>query len=170
MNSDTLFIYTDASYSKAHDVAVIGFAQFSGVDQHELADLLDLQLHLDVILEKNNIRAELRSAIVALKTCPRKSDVMLYSDCHAVVDLPQRRDKLERRSFLSQSSGLLLNNADLYQEFYSICDQLNVEIYWVKGHSPNKPSNKTADKIQANFSYLDNQVRKKLRLEVSKLA
>ena len=129
MNSDTFFIYTDASYSKVHDIAVIGFAQFTGADHHKLTSLSDLELHFEVISEKNNIRSEIRGAIRGLKSCAKKSNVVLYSDCHAVTDLPQRREKLERQNFISQSNGLTLHNADLYQEFYSIIDQLNIEIH-----------------------------------------
>ena len=162
MNPHTTFIYTDASYSKLHDIAVIGFAQFTGIDHHTLTPLSNLKLHFEVISEKNNIRSEIRGALLGLKSCAKKSNVMLYSDCHAVTKLPQRREKLERQNFISQSNGLTLNNADLYQQFYSLCDQLNVEIHWVKGHSPNKKS----DKVQENFSYLDKQVRKKLRSKI----
>ena len=165
MKTDTTFIYTDASFSKAHDIAVIGFSQFTDSDQHELIPLSDLELHFEVISEKNNIRAEIRGAIIGLKSCHQKSKVMLYSDCHAVINLSQRREKLEKQKFISQSNGLILRNADLYQEFYSICDQLKVETHWIKGHSPNKNS----DKVQGNFSYLDKQVRKNLRHEISKL-
>ena len=158
-NPDTAFIYTDASYSKAHDLAVIGFAGFAGVDQHRLTPLSELELHFEVISEKNNIRSEVRAAIMGLKSCPKHSNVVLYSDCHAVTKLPQRREKLERQKFISQSSGLVLNNADLYQRFYLISDELNLEIHWVKGHSPNK----NLDQVQQNFAYLDKQVRNKLR-------
>ena len=118
-----------------------------------------------MISEKNNIRSEIRAAIMGLKSCHKKSNVVLYSDCHAVTKLPQRREKLERQKFISHSNGLILNNADLYQEFYSISDQLKIEIHWVKGHS----SNKNADRVQKNFSNLDKQVRKKLRSQISEL-
>lgn len=162
MNPDTFFIYTDASYSKAYGIAVIGFAQFTGVDHHKLTALSELELHIEMISEKNNIRSELRSAIMGLKSCPKNSKVMLYSDCHAVTQLPQRRENLEKQKFISKSTGLTLPNADLYKEFYSISDQVDIEIQWIKGHSANRYS----DTIQTNFSYLDKQVRKKLRVKI----
>lgn len=165
MNFDTTFIYTDASYSKDHNIAVVGFFQLSGIDHHKLTVLSDIELHFEVISEKNNVRSEIRSAIMGLKSCNKKSNIVLYSDSHAVTKLHQRREKLERQKFISQSNGLILNNADLYQEFYSISDQFKIETRWIKGHSPNKKS----DKNQGIFSSLDKQVRKKLRSKISEL-
>ena len=164
-DSKTTFIYTDASYSKLHNIAVIGFAQFIGINHHATAALSDLELHFAVIVEKNNIRSEIRGAIMGLKACHKKSKIVLYSDCHAVTKLAQRREKLEEQQFISQSSGLILHNADLYREFYSLSDQLEIETHWVQGHSPHKDS----DRVQTNFSYLDKQVRKKLRSKISEL-
>ncbi len=162
MESSVTFIYTDASFDKKHSMAVIGFAKFESHQDHQSTGLSDMELQFEVISEKNNIRAELRAAIQALKSCPKNAKVILYSDCHSVTQLFQRREKLEKQNFISRSSGLKLSNADLYQAFYLTADQLDLEIFWVKGHS----SNKNSDFIESNFSYLDKQVRKKLRSEV----
>ncbi len=167
-----IYIYTDASFSNTHKLAVIGYARFGSSYDHDTIAFADTKLQIHVINEKNNIRAELRGAIMALaESFPEalkgslkagaKKDitVVLYTDCRAVVDLPSRREKLEHTEYISQSKGTPLANADLYREFFLIFDQLQLELIWVKGHCPGKDQSKT----EKNFSYLDKKVRGKLR-------
>jgi ribonuclease HI len=163
MEQKTIIIYCDASFNKMHNVAVVGFAIFEGIKLHETTPLSELEIQFNVIDETNNIRAELQGAILALEHCPKMSNIILFSDCHAVTKLPERRAKLEKQNFISQGSGKKLSNADLYQKFYKLYDSFDLTIHWVKGHSANKNN----DKIQANFSFLDQQIRKKLRSKIN---
>jgi ribonuclease HI len=164
---ETIFIYSDASFSKTYDLAVIGYISFSNALEHKR--VLTSEVKSDVKSEyqfiniKNNIRAEIRAAITALQSCRVGSRVQLFSDCSGVCDLLTRRKKLEQGSFISKKTGKHLANASLYQEFFSICDSLDLDIQWVKGHSSvNRMNN-----IHKNFSHLDQQVRKKLRKVVT---
>ena len=162
---DTVYIYTDASFSKNHEIAFIGYAFFCTTQEHENISISEVKLYTFQIQEINNIRAEMKSAIKALESCPKSKQIILYSDCQTLSRLPLRREKLESTNFISQSKNRLLNNADLYQEFYSLYDLLKPEIHWVKGHT----SSKTLSKIEKNFSYLDNTVRKNLRKAISSI-
>jgi ribonuclease HI len=157
-----IYIYTDASFSKSHEVAVIGYAIFNSTEEHESVPLAKLKLNISQIQENNNIRAEITGALMALRSCPKNKMVFLYSDCQTTCNLLSRREKLERTNYISQSKNQILANADLYQEFYRLYDLIRPEIQWVKGHSKNKLT-----QIEKNFSHLDKEVRKYLRKTIS---
>lgn len=163
-----IFIYSDASFSKEHKLAVLGHMIFFNKTEHE-----DSQSRRDFVTlvetsEINNIRAELKGAIRALKDClqfieeksaPINTPVKLYTDCQTVSGLLARRQKLQTTHFISQRKNQELPNKDLYSDFYSMCDLLRPEIIWVKGHTVKEQ--RTA--ITQNFSILDKAVRFRLR-------
>jgi len=97
--------------------------------------------------------------IVALTAAQKSESLNVYTDCQTVTGLIDRRDKLEKTNFISQTKQTPLANADLLKEFYKIYDQLHPEIIWVKGHTSSKDT-----KIKKNFSTVDKEVRKALRL------
>jgi ribonuclease HI len=162
MLQNIVYIYTDASFSKNHGLAVIGYMIFRSAKEHEEALWTEIKPVFHEIEETGNIRAEIRGALAALEKCPTGVKVTLYTDCQAVVGLPFRREKLESAGFISKSKHRELANADLYRKFYALYDRCRPEIVWVKGHS-----SKRLDRIQKNFSYLDKEVRKNLRLKTS---
>lgn len=163
MTIDTSYIYTDASFSKLHNLGIIGYGVFNSTSQHNSMTLSELDLTILEIKETNNIRTELISAITALKSIKNKGNVVLYTDCQNIINLQRRREKLEKTNFISQSKNLPLANTDLYLEFYKIYDLIKPEVFWIKGHAPKLG----ADLIQRNFSFLDKAVRKKLREIIS---
>ncbi len=167
MQLNTVYIYSDASYSKTYNLAIIGYAIFPSSHEHETVPLSETNICILQVPENNNIRAEIRGVITALQSCPKGSKVVLYTDCKTVCDLPKRREKLEANNFISKSKGLTLLNADIYQEFYLNFDRLNPELKWVKGHSP---KNSKLTQVQKNFSYLDKAVRMSLRKAIENKA
>ena len=77
MEFGRIYLYSDASYCKESDIAVLGHSlQLEPLSCLELSSLK--QLCLKVVEEKNNIRAELCAAILALSQCSDKQDVTLY--------------------------------------------------------------------------------------------
>lgn len=163
------FIYSDASYSRQAGLAVSGYLLFRSEIFHEKSISTDTEISTDVFKEINNIRAEILGVLRALKNFNElkkkekfstdKIDIILYTDCQTIVNLPARRQKLEENEFISSRKKKLLANADLYREFYLIYDELNPNIIWVKGHSKNI----TMDPVLRNFQFLDRAVRKSLR-------
>lgn len=170
--SNTLFLYTDASFNPRHKIAVSGWSLFNNLTEHELGQSLISKLQ--IFEEKTNIRAELKGAITALefimefKKNETHSDlpqVQLFTDCQAVSDLLRRRKKLERDDFISATQDKKLSNSDLYQKFFLIYDKIVPIIHWIKGHSRDNNRNS----IQKNFRMLDQSVRKKLRDSIAQL-
>lgn len=158
-------IYSDASFDKFSSQAVIGYAYFKTEEEHSRMTLEPDQIRLHTIHEKNNIRAELRGAIMAIRACMPKVDIFLYTDCQTVCGLVERRQKLEGNGFISQAKNQLLANADLYKEFYEVYDSYRPNIQWLKGHV----SGADLTRVQNNFAVLDKWVRKNLRTQITAL-
>jgi ribonuclease HI len=160
-----MYVYSDASFSQKHNIAVIGAAIFRTSHAHDSLAIENANLQIEQIDERNCIRAELRSAISALKSCVTGAHVKMFCDCQAIVELPSRKQRLESLDFMSQRTKQALANADLYRQFFAILRQIHLEILWVKGHAPSQAGNH----IQKNFSYLDRRIRQTLRAKVNAL-
>lgn len=148
-------IYSDASFDKNSLLSVLGYAY---LDSETISLTLD-SINLVQVTSKNNIRAEIKSVLLALENCPATKELFLYTDCETICGLIDRREKLEGTNYISKSKGRELNNADLYKEFYILYDKFKPNIIWVKGHMPK--SQQTL--VNKNFSILDKTVRSALR-------
>jgi ribonuclease HI len=169
MNSTIIYIYTDASYNKAHQLAVLGYAIFFAAENHQEQAITEQNIKCMQLQEQNNIRAELRGALWALqslKDISSKQKIIIFTDCQTLQRLSMRRAKLESTCFKSLSKNNELANADLYREFFKFYDQYHIEIQWVKGHAPK--NNLTF--IEQNFAQLDKSVRKNLRQIIAGLS
>ncbi len=87
-------------------------------------------------------------------------ELTVYTDSQNIINLPQRRERLERDDYFS-SSNKQLKNHQLYQVFYSLMDRLNFNLVKVKGHQPSKQR----DLIAQHFSLVDHAARQALRAE-----
>jgi ribonuclease HI len=162
MHHDSIFIYSDASFDKNHDLAIIGFGIFNSSDEHNIQPMTKIHVTLLKIKESNNIRAEIRAALYSLENIPSIKKVKLFTDCQTLCGLPSRRQGLEEKKFISKSKNLPLANSELYQEFYQAFDRLHIELIWVKGHTPKEHRTR----VENNFSFLDKLVREKLRQQL----
>jgi ribonuclease HI len=155
-------MFVDASFSKTHGIGVGGMLVVEDLEGG--SPLIETR----VFEEKNNIRAELASTIWALETFKKEygtahCEIKLYSDCASVVNLVQRRKKLEANAYMSARTGAVLSNADLYKKFYKLHDEINPEIIWVKGHSPSS----SHTHWQKKFASVDRFARAELKRIVS---
>jgi len=145
-------------------LGVAGFIIFKDDKDHETNNFEASFIKTTKMNETNNVRTEIKGIILALQTLgiqflEYSSDVTLFTDCNAVVNLVGRRASLEANKYISKKSKSVLANADIYKELFELFDKFKPKIIWVKGHSPQKEN----DLIQKNFSFIDRLVRKKLR-------
>ena len=82
----------------------------------------------------------------------------VYTDCQNIIGLEDRKEKLEKNNFHS-SSGKLMNNHELYKEFFRKLDELNLTFIKVKGHKKNS----LKDEIDNVFNLVDRASRTALR-------
>lgn len=153
------FLFSDASYSPHRRLGVAGIALTS-----EFASK-DFQIETLVFAGTTNTRLELEAILWGFERymlLPDKTSLTLFTDCKTAVDLISRRIKLEKNGFKSGKTGRLLTNADLYQKFFHLYDQIGPDCIWLAGHSPSK----NHDQIQRIFSRVDKKTRQVLRLHL----
>ena len=107
----------------------------------------------------SSTKLELQTFLWALDEIKEKSLLIeVYTDCQNIIDLENRREKLEKNNSHS-SSGKLMNNHDLYKEFFEKIDKFSLDFIKVKGHK--KTSLK--DDIDNIFNLVDKASRNALR-------
>jgi len=84
--------------------------------------------------------------------------IVVYTDCQNILGLESRREKLELNNYKS-AKGKLLNNHELYKQFYKKTDTLNCTFIKVKGHKPSQ----SKDEIDKLFTLVDRGSRDALR-------
>ncbi len=84
--------------------------------------------------------------------------VMIHTDSQNIMGLVGRRSRLEGADYLS-GRGRLLNNHDLYREFFKRIDDLDCEFVKVRGHRASAQKNR----IERVFTLVDRAARKALR-------
>lgn len=85
-------------------------------------------------------------------------NIVIHTDSQTIVDLLDRRERLEKNDFKSKKN-IPLNNGELYKIFFKKIDSLDCELVKIKGHQPTKNKNE----IERIFALVDKASRKALR-------
>lgn len=154
-----LIILTDGS---VHAQSRIGYGAYLALPEPGLS-LQALMAHVRVkrFTQTSSTKLELQSLLWALsdiQVSGRK--VIIYTDSQNIINLPGRREQLERKAYRS-SKNRLHNNHELYQEFYRLTDLLDYELVKVHGHLASKQK----DDIDRLFTLVDRASRQALREE-----
>jgi len=125
-------------------------------------------LSLDSLRERVRVRRfentcstklELQTLLWALRDIQALgSKVIVYTDSQNIMGLPGRRERFEQSNYRSKKNRLL-NNYELYQEFYRMTDQLRCKFVKVRGHQVSKQK----DDIDRLFTLVDRASRNALR-------
>ena len=152
-----LMLFTDGS---VHAHSKLGYGAYLVVSDPAL-ELKSLQRRVRVkqFLETSSTKLELQTLLWALgEVQPSGSRVVIYTDSQNIVGLPARREGLEQKEYRS-SRGKLLNNHELYQEFFRLTNSLDYELVKVSGHLASQQK----DNIDRLFTLVDRASRKALR-------
>ena len=156
-----LIILTDGS---VHAQSRIGYGAYLALPDPRLS-LQALMAHVRVkrFTQTSSTKLELQSLLWALSDIQvSERKVIIYTDSQNIINLPGRREQLERKAYRS-SKNRLLSNHELYQEFYRLTDLLNYELVKVHGHLASKQK----DDIDRLFTLVDRASRQALRAESS---
>jgi ribonuclease HI len=152
-----LMLFTDGSVNTQTN---IGYGAYLAVSDRRLSlDSLKTQVKVRRFEHTSSTKLELQTLLWALRDLQalvRK--VTVYTDSQNIMGLPGRRDWFEQNDYRSKKNRRL-NNYELYQEFYRLTDQLELEFVKVSGH---QGSNEKND-IDRLFSLVDKASRKALR-------
>ena len=151
-------LFTDSSVNPQEK---IGFGSFFLLNNDEIKAFEDLKKDIKLKRFENtsSTKLELQTLLWALDEIVDKNIIIeIYTDCQNIIGLENRRDKLEKNHFYS-TSGKLMNNHELYKNFYEKLDKLNLTFIKVKGHKKNS----LKDEIDNIFNLVDRVSRNALR-------
>jgi ribonuclease HI len=152
-----LMLLTDGSVNTQSN---IGYGAYLSVSERGLS-LDSLRAHVKVrrFEHTSSTKLELQTLLWALSDIQSLGEkVVVYTDSQNIMGLQGRRDRFEQNGYRSKKNKLL-NNYELYQEFYIMTDQLDCKFVKVRGH---KVSNQKND-IDRLFALVDRASRNALR-------
>ncbi|MBX9733380.1 MAG: ribonuclease HI [Chitinophagaceae bacterium] len=135
MNAHPLLIYTDGAARGNPGPGGYGIVLLWGNKRKEIA--------AGYRLTTNN-RMELLAVIVALQSLTKKNiPVTIYTDSKYIVDSVQKKwlDNWIKTDFKGGKK-----NKDLWELYYKVSKQFNIQFVWVKGHADN-PMNNRCDEL-----------------------
>ena len=149
-------LFTDSSVNPQEK---IGFGSFLILEEKEIS-FEDMKKDIKIKRFENtsSTKLELQTLLWSLEEINENIIIEVYTDCQNIIGLQDRREKLEKNNFHS-TSGKLMNNHELYKEFFKKVDELNLTFIKVKGHKKNS----LKDEIDTIFNLVDKASRNALR-------
>ena len=143
-------LFTDSSLNPYNK---IGFGAYLILnDENESLEELKENIKSKRFENTSSTKLELQTLLWALDEIADKNVIIeVYTDCQNIIGLENRRDKLEKNHFYS-TSGKLMNNHDLYKDFYLKLDELSLS--FIKVNERNtliKLTNYTSERLSEVF-------------------
>ncbi|OGL46389.1 MAG: ribonuclease H [Candidatus Schekmanbacteria bacterium RBG_13_48_7] len=150
-------LFTDGSVNPQSNV---GYGAYLAISDRGLSlDFLRTQVKVKRFENTSSTKLELQTLLWALRDIQSLGiNVIVYTDSQNIIGLQGRRVRFEQNNYRS-SKNRLLNNYELYQEFFEITDQLHCKFVKVQGHQ----SSNQKDDIDRLFTLLDKASRTALR-------
>ena len=160
MNETTeLLLFTDGSVNTSLN---FGYGAFLAVTDPAISDFELKHLVKVKRFEKtSSTKLELETLLLALsEVIEFQGKITLYTDSQNILGLLGRRERLEKSDFYSKQNRRI-TNWELYQNFYRLTDELNIEIRKVSGHKRTS----VKDNIDRLFTIVDRASRNAVRGE-----
>ncbi|MDA3903402.1 MAG: ribonuclease H [Desulfuromusa sp.] len=154
-----LILLTDGSVNAQ---SKIGYGAYLAVSELGLSlDELRTRVKVKRFEQTSSTKLELQTLLWALSEIKTSGcKLTVYTDSQNIIGLPGRREQLEQNDYRSNKNKLL-DNYELYQQFYRLIDLLDCELVKVRGHQASKQKNE----IDQLFTLVDRASRKALREE-----
>ncbi len=138
----------------------IGYGAYLAVTEYGLSiDLMKERVKVRRFDHTSSTKLELQTLLWAFSDINALGKkVIVYTDSQNIMGLKGRRERFEQNNYRSKKNRLL-NNYELYQEFYRMTDQLNCEFVKVRGHQASNQK----DDIDRLFTLVDRASRSALR-------
>ena len=158
MTTEKLFLFTDGSVNTKSD---IGYGAYLLVSENEMfSDDLLSKVKLKRFENTSSTKLEMQTVLWALTEIGKfEGKIVIYTDSQNIIGLHGRRERLEKSDFYSKQNRRI-TNWELYQAFYRLTDELNIEIKKVSGHKRTS----TKDNIDRLFTIVDRASRNAVRL------
>lgn len=149
-------LFTDSSVNPQEK---IGFGAYLLLEENEISfEEMKKNIKIKRFENTSSTKLELQTLLWSLEEINENIIIEVYTDCQNIIGLQDRREKLEKNNFHS-TSGKLMNNHELYKEFFKKVDELNLTFIKVKGHKKNS----LKDEIDTIFNLVDKASRSALR-------
>ena len=154
-----LYIFTDGSVNTK---LKFGFGAFLAISDLNLPDsVLKQKISLRRFEPTSSTKLEIQTMVWVLNEIKSfKGKIIVFTDSQNIVDLPGRRERLEKQHYHSKQNKPI-NNAELYQVFYSLSASMNIEFVKIAGHQKTSEKNNN----ERIFTLVDKASRKALREE-----
>ena len=152
-----ILLFTDGSVNPQSN---IGYGAYLSVDEPGLPLTVSRnRVKTKRFDQTSSTKLELQTLLWALDDIQAlKRRVVVYTDSQNIMGLKARRKRLEQNDYQSKKNRHI-KNYKLYQEFYSIMDQLDCEFVKVRGHLAVHEK----DEIDHLFTLVDRASRNALR-------
>jgi ribonuclease HI len=152
-----LMLFIDGSVNTQSNV---GYGAYLAVHECGLPlDSLRARVKVRRFEHTSSTKLELQTLLWAIDDIQAlMSRVIVYTDSQNIIGLQGRRAWFEQNDYRSKKNKRL-NNYELYQEFYRMTDQLDIEFVKVPGHQRSNEK----DDIDRLFSLVDRASRNALR-------
>jgi ribonuclease HI len=154
---DTINLFIDGSYNPATKTGYGAYIVVSdtGVSPESLKE----QVKVGRFEKTSSVRLELETLLWAFKEVgQREGRFIVYTDSQNIMNLPERRKRLEENNYQS-GKNRTLKNADLYIEFFRMLERVNPVFIKVQGHMTSDKK----DNIDKLFALVDRESRRALR-------
>ncbi|QKF77089.1 ribonuclease HI [Arcobacter defluvii] len=153
-------LFTDSSVNPQEK---IGFGSFLIIEDENLSfENLRKTIKTKKFENTSSTKLELQTLLWALDEIKNKNSLIeIYTDCQNIINLKDRREKLEKNEYKS-SKDKLINNHELYKLFFEKSDKLDLVFIKVKGHKKNS----LKDEIDTIFNLVDKASRNALRNQI----
>ena len=157
-------LFTDSSVNPQ---LKIGFAAFLKVTDEKVSlEEIKKEIKIKRFENTSSTKLELQTFLWAIEEINLNTSFLIevYTDCQNIIGLPNRKEKIQSLNYHS-SSGKLLNNSELYKDFFKLLEKYNCEFIKVKGHKKNS----LKDEIDEIFNLVDKASRNALREDLANL-
>ncbi len=153
----TLSLFIDGSVNPKTRVGYGAYLSFIGPIPS--LSFLQAQVQLRRFEATSSTQLELQNLIGALEELREQAThFLIYTDSQHIIRLPERRHRLEENNYFSKK-GKRLKQADLYQKFYHLIDQVSCEFIKLQGHQASHQKRE----IDQVFSLVDKAARLAIR-------
>jgi ribonuclease HI len=150
-------LFTDGSLNVQTKIGYGAILWISGAPLS--LDILQARIKVKRFENTSSTKLELQTLMWALSEIPvGTQNVIVYTDSQNIVELLNRRTRLEQNNFRSKKN-VPLKNGEMYKAFFHFVDTLNCEFIKIAGHQPSKKKNET----ERIFGLVDKASRKALR-------
>ncbi len=159
MTTEQRFIFTDGSVNTKLG---FGYGAYLIVTEIELfTESTEPVVKVKRFEETSSVKLELQTLLWALNELKEFTEkIILYTDSQNIIGLHGRRERLEKNNYYSKKNKRI-GNWELYQEFYVLTDNMNIEIVKIEGHKRTSLKNS----IDRLFTLVDRASRNAMRGE-----